>query len=148
MNLRHFTLDLGRAVQFWHCFVPGEPQPKERARRGRGGRWYTPKNTERAERDLAWQVRAAFPSLRVNGLALFGLRCIFYCAAKNPPDKDNLTKLVQDALAGLVWVNDRQVREGYELVLPASAFQSASFKAPGTEILFYELDPKTAKEGR
>lgn len=45
--------------------VPGPPRPKQRARRGTGGRWYTPAQTRDYERHVAM---CAYLALRDQGL--------------------------------------------------------------------------------
>lgn len=88
--------------------VAGKPQPKQRARAGKGGRHYTPKSTrayERLVRETAclyvpngWQLEGAF---RVDLVCTFDdYRC---------RDADNVLKSVGDALNGIAWGDDRQV---------------------------------------
>lgn len=85
--------------------LEGPPQSKQRARRGKGGHWYTPRATRDAELAAAWQLRrlGRFP-------ANVALACVFYMPTRRPCDGDNLLKLVLDAgtKAG-IWHDDRQV---------------------------------------
>lgn len=94
--------------------VLGNPQPKERARRGKSksGKvvWYTPKRTvdyEAAVRNVArlavprgWPMTAAY-SLTVTAWLPDGRH----------RDGDNILKAVGDALQGVLYDNDRRVVE-------------------------------------
>ena len=91
--------------------VPGKPQPKQRARMGKGNRWYTPASTVAFET----QVRnAAFIRMATRGVLKewtgdlhLTVRCYFPDARRR--DADNVLKAVQDALNGFVYVDDSQV---------------------------------------
>lgn len=99
----------------WTCWIPGTPVPKARPRFRRlpGGQivTYTPARSRAWECHVAAVVRAAWdataPALRpdpVTGLALrfFG---------PERADIDNLAKAVMDALHGVLYVNDRAIRD-------------------------------------
>lgn len=106
--------------------IPGVPQHKERARRGKGGRWYTPDATASGEQRLraAWlQQRKGSPW---TGPVSVVVRAYFTPPPSwprwrreaaireewphlNKPDGDNLFKLVADALNGHAWLDDSQV---------------------------------------
>lgn len=91
--------------------IDGKPQGKQRARRGKGGRWYTPRET------VAFEARvrnAAFIEMVAGGIGkryedpvVLGVRCYFPDARLR--DGDNVLKAIQDALNGLVYVDDHQV---------------------------------------
>ncbi len=108
--------------------VPGNPIPKERPRVV-GRRAYTPKRTRDAE---AWVRLHARALPCVEGPIRLGLA--FFRKDAVPCDIDNLAKLVQDALNGAAWVDDRQI-----LVLSAS--KDIDRQNPRTEITVEELTP-------
>lgn len=124
--------------------VPGEPHAKERARGGQG-RFYTPKDTVIAEetvRQYAELARAQKKLTAVSGNFWFG--ATFYLGMKpskrgwklaHNPDLDNLVKLVQDAINGVFWLDDRQVR-GY---LPGTK-KVIAYKFPQTIIVIAHED--------
>ena len=92
--------------------VPGPPRPKERARRGKGGRWYTPRATTAFEAAVGWAARAAGarrPSWPCAGPVRLTLRLWF--GDRRRRDADNVAKAVQDALNGIAWLDDCQVVE-------------------------------------
>lgn len=107
--------------------IPGQPIPNARARRGRGGNWYTPPATaEYRERvRVGWMVHGR----RNFGAAPLEVSAEFVFAhspsnlrkdgtpRKGAPsipnaDADNLVKGALDALQGLAFDNDRQVDLG------------------------------------
>lgn len=90
--------------------VPGPPQPKQRARRGKGGRWYTPAPTrryEKAVRDVAELLMGA--SWRKDGV--FRLTVHAVAGTHRRFDCDNVLKAVSDALNGVGYEDDNQVTE-------------------------------------
>lgn len=106
--------------------VPGNPVPKERPRFN-GRIAYTPKKTRDAE---DW-IRAHCNRLP----CLTGplkLRIAFFRKDAQPCDLDNLAKLVQDALNGRAFKDDRQI-----VVLAAS--KEIDRKRPRTEIEIEEI---------
>ncbi len=107
-----------------------EPQPRPRfVRMGAGVRTYTPKAAEawkRHVRHAAWH-EAAMAALPLD--AALDLTLLFYLphpdgwpkwkatmaqagtvAHTSKPDADNLAKAVMDALTGVLWADDAQVR--------------------------------------
>lgn len=103
--------------------IPGEPQPKERARGGQG-RFYTPASTVAAEKTVKEYGAMVARRYRRNGTwayptrELFWVGCVFYLGctvskngfkARNA-DLDNLLKLTLDGLKGCFWFDDNQVR--------------------------------------
>lgn len=89
--------------------VPGRPIPKARARRGKGGHFYTPDKTRRYEDDVAWYARLAKVKFtgRVKVSAEFHQRRPF-------TDGDNCMKSLLDGLQkGGMLRNDVDVCEFY-----------------------------------
>ena len=107
--------------------VAGRPVPKARARRGAGGHWYTPaRSAGYADRvaNQAWVARKAYEGsaktwgarkVKVPTLWPRWADCsvviVAYLAGRYGMDTDNLAKQVLDACQGILWENDRQVRE-------------------------------------
>lgn len=92
--------------------VQGEPVSKSRAKlrilpNGRVTS-YTPSGTVAAEREIALLAQAA--GYRPKGGVDFAVRVEFRMASWQRRDLDNLLKLVMDALTGIVWADDSQVR--------------------------------------
>mgnify|MGYP001612237072 CR=1 FL=1 len=103
-----------RRVRFW---VPGDPAALARARVGRRGHWYTPRESVDAEQQvgLAWLATGGKPFGPHIPLAI---HVEAYCRRpkkpKHPfpsrPDADNVAKLVSDALERVgAYGNDSQV---------------------------------------
>jgi len=88
--------------------VQGPPQPKQRARSGKGGRHYTPAATVRYE-----SVVRAIGSLRkppgwpMDGI--YHLTVVACFADRRPRDIDNVVKAVSDALNRVAFDDDNQV---------------------------------------
>jgi Holliday junction resolvase RusA-like endonuclease len=121
-----------------HLVVPGEPVPKARARtfydpRVRRIISKTPARTAAAEQRIAITLRAARPGFRLSPTARFSIGARFYLGGTGRGDIDNYLKLLCDALTGLVWSNDRQVRrvEYAELI--------DNCEQPRTEIMVWEI---------
>ena len=88
--------------------VAGPPQPKQRARSGKGNRHYTPAETvryERAVKAVASLTRP--PSWRTDGE--YHLFVVAYFADRRPRDVDNVVKSVSDALNKVAFDDDNQV---------------------------------------
>ena len=98
--------------------VPGKPQPKQRARKGVGGRFYTPKETREYEarvKSCAWAAMAQAGLLRRGAWPLdarYRVSVVIYPANARVPDGDNVLKAVQDGLNGLAWSDDRRSKMG------------------------------------
>ena len=112
--------------------VPGKPQPKQRARRGRGGVWYTPKRTKDFERLVA---------------EMFVLRChrhppwtgdvglgVTAYGAHHAADASNILKAVEDALNGIAYKDDVQVQRTHAEKHPVDA------RGPRTVVVLWRLD--------
>lgn len=106
--------------------IPGNPVPKERPRVV-NGRAYTPKRTQQAEQWVRLHARA-LPCLG----GPLRVRLAFYRQNAVPCDLDNLAKLVQDALNGHAYEDDRQI-----VVLAAS--KEIDRDNPRTEIEIEEV---------
>jgi Holliday junction resolvase RusA-like endonuclease len=96
--------------------IPGEPVPKSRARVrliGHGENKkvtsYTPQHTVLAQQAVTNAVRAVYQEAPV-GEHDFSVALHFSMASWQRRDVDNLAKLVLDAITGVVWVDDSQVR--------------------------------------
>lgn len=121
--------------------VPGEPTPKARARVVRG-RTYTPERTRLAQEAVGWEARREYALSIAGGLwwqvdaaNRYGLLVRAYCKSKRTlnSDEDNFLKLVQDALEGIVWANDRQVFDGHCIKYPVT-------DNPRTEIQIWRME--------
>ena len=89
--------------------VPGCPRPKERARRGKGGGWYTPRRTSAYEDAVGWAARGA--GCRKPRDGRFRVKLDLWFPDHRRVDADNCCKSVLDALNGIVWRDDSQVVE-------------------------------------
>jgi Holliday junction resolvase RusA-like endonuclease len=91
--------------------VPGKPQPKQRARRGKGGRWYTPSATADYEALVREHASEAFGALAepwpVDVRYRLEVWCYFPDARHR--DADNVLKAVADALNELAYRDDSQI---------------------------------------
>lgn len=113
------------AIQF---FVAGEPRAKARARVTRHGT-FTPKATRDAEAQIVVDFWKAYPGhLPWDGDV--SLSVTFYRGTKRRVDVDNLLKLVQDALNGVVFVDDAQI-----VTLTARKCGAVGDEVPGTWIV-------------
>lgn len=88
--------------------VEGPPASKARPRFARGGRVYTPKESEAAESAMAAALRSAIDGRPFASNVALG--CVFFRPNRQRIDTDNMLKLVMDAgtKAG-VWADDSQV---------------------------------------
>lgn len=89
--------------------VRGMPQPKQRARKGAGGKWYTPHETVMAERDIGWAFRASARTHRGLPGECYGVMVIIDVPGAKHVDLDNCVKLVLDGLNKVAWPDDNQV---------------------------------------
>lgn len=89
--------------------IPGKPRPQERPLVLRSGWAIDRPASKAAKRDIA---HIALCSRQAHRLSILGgdvrVKAIFY-GAHGSADIDNLTKLVLDALKGIIWHDDRQV---------------------------------------
>lgn len=115
--------------------VPGRPKGKGRARTPRdGGRPYTPERTVAAEREIATEYRlAARGTPLMTGTIALSIEAVFRVPKSwnkadreaalageleytGKPDRDNIEKLVKDALNEVAWMDDAQVNRGPPVV--------------------------------
>ena len=90
--------------------VEGKPQPKQRARRGKGGRWYTPPETRQYQRAVAWAATvaaSAHPRWSLHGS--FELHVRMFMPDRRRRDADNVVKAISDSLNGVAFTDDAQV---------------------------------------
>jgi len=116
----------GLMNKIYYFTVAGRATGKERARRGRGGHFYTPQKTRDYEKKVQNCFRELYPLLNDDEhrwkLELWvnkeGVTVRASAIGKNEPkyvgaDGDNILKIVQDALQGLLWKNDGQITEAH-----------------------------------
>lgn len=94
--------------------IPGEPQVKRRPRFGKG-RTYTDPGTLAAEEKIAWAFRAKAGVWRPRP-DMLTMDIVFYVGTRRHRDRDNLTKLVQDALNGVAYTDDHQITSGSDRI--------------------------------
>lgn len=88
--------------------VPGEPVPKARPRLARGHTHTAPRTVE-AEKKVQSYLKVAYPRLQPSE-GPFRVTLEFQFKGVGRGDWDNYAKLVCDALNGIVWQDDRQIR--------------------------------------
>lgn len=109
--------------------MDGIPAPKERARKGSRGHFYTPSKTRKRENDLGWLANTAMRGrqiitgpVSVTILAVFPVPASWSRAKRagallgaihhtSKPDADNVWKLATDALNRIVFKDDAQACE-------------------------------------
>jgi Holliday junction resolvase RusA-like endonuclease len=89
--------------------VEGKPQGKQRPRRGRNGRFYTPKETKAYERAVARSFVAAAGGIRPHYCGPVELEVVCYFSDRRRRDLDNVLKAVADALNGVAYGDDSQI---------------------------------------
>jgi Holliday junction resolvase RusA-like endonuclease len=134
---------MNRTVQFT---VPGAPQPKQRARQGNGGHWYTPEETRKYEAAVGVHgviARMKGGWVKADPSMGFEVWINVYFPDQRGRDIDNVAKSVLDALNLDVWKDDRQV---VRLVVE----RHLDRVAPRTEIAITRMEPLTlsARGGR
>ena len=94
--------------------VPGNPVPKARARKGKGGHWHTPQKTIDYEQCIAWTARgAAIAPVHLRWPIDAEYRVTATCYFKDHRTRDviNVLMSVCDALKGVLYKDDVQVGE-------------------------------------
>jgi Holliday junction resolvase RusA-like endonuclease len=127
----HFEMkiDLSRIVL--KVCIPGEPQAWERAGRNGSRSFDTPAN-KAAKLTIRQYVMLANPRLKPDCQNRFG-KIFLFATHKWNTDEDNYAKLVNDAVKGLVWKDDRQADESYVRVARGPNV------IPQTQLIFYTL---------
>jgi crossover junction endodeoxyribonuclease RusA len=99
--------------------IPGEPVPWQRVKRAADGHAYVPDETRRFKQKV--QMCALTSGVRrINGAVHMGF--VFYVSkpptfTKRDGDGDNLQKSVMDALNGVAYGDDSQVKSWQGLIL-------------------------------
>ena len=89
-------------------FIPGQPVPSERVRRGKGNRFYMPKRSA----DYRKHIIEHLPDALLKAAPVKTPVCLiafFDREGNRKCDIDNLVKAIQDALLGVVYTDDSQV---------------------------------------
>jgi Holliday junction resolvase RusA-like endonuclease len=90
--------------------IMGPPVPKERARRGKGGHWFTPKKTRAYEALVGMAAMAKKSLVRDWPMdAEYMLHVRLYFPNHRRRDADNVIKSVQDGLRGVLYHDDHRV---------------------------------------
>lgn len=119
--------------------IPGPPVPTARARRGRGGHWYTPQRTADAEKAVADACKAVMRGRTYRGPV--ALAIVFWRPDRRRLDLDNLTKTVMDgATNGDVWDDDSQV-------VAQVAIVELDAESPRTEIAMCSVESRLREVG-
>ena len=91
-------------VKLWFS---GNPIPKGRPRLGFMG-YYTPKRTVGWEETVGWQARDQWERRPL--LGDLGIKMLFYRENRRKVDLDNLEKAMLDALEGILYQDDSQIK--------------------------------------
>ena len=119
--------------------VPGKPQPKQRARKGRGGRWYTPEETVAFEKRVAEHFKmVAGKHEPWTGDVLVGVTAY---GAHHAADSSNIRKAVEDGLNKVAYRDDVQIVDGYDGKRPAGD------EGPRTVIVVMKLEQGGRADG-
>jgi crossover junction endodeoxyribonuclease RusA len=86
--------------------VNGNPVPKKRPRKGRGGHFYTPGATREWEEAVGWAYKEAGGQMLEGDIAV---SCWFFRGDRRRADIDNLLKSVLDGLNGVAFEDDDRV---------------------------------------
>lgn len=85
--------------------IPGEPRVQKRHRDRKGGGKFDPSAKDK-ESFLVQAMAQCRPDEPLEG----PLNLVVFCYGKTPGDWDNYGKFVSDALAGIYYANDKQIR--------------------------------------
>lgn len=95
--------------------VPGKPVPKQRARMGRGGHWFTPAPTRAYESTVRVYAMRACAEHRITTGRLWPLGARYEIDVlatwgdNRQRDLDNLLKSICDGGNGVLWADDSQI---------------------------------------
>jgi Holliday junction resolvase RusA-like endonuclease len=89
--------------------VEGAPRPKARARRGAGGRWYTPQATRDYEEAVGIAARGSGAREPLKGAVRLSID--LWLPDRRRRDVDNCAKSICDALNGIAYQDDSQIVE-------------------------------------
>lgn len=106
------------------------PVPKGRPRFGRG-RVYTPHETTQFETSVRWLLRQQKAPMLTGRLAVDAT----FWIGSQLADGDNYMKALLDAMQGICYANDRQVREHHCYLLDATADAK-----PHISVMIWQLD--------
>jgi Holliday junction resolvase RusA-like endonuclease len=131
--------------------VPAVPVAQPRQRHNHRGHCYVPKTHPvwAFKQEVALAARAAYQGPPLEGPVWMHLVLVFprpqrliWKTRPMPrqwhfvkPDRDNSEKSVQDALNGIIWVDDSQVCDG-----PITKFIAAGDEQPHVEVMVKPLD--------
>lgn len=91
--------------------IYGDPVGKERPRRGKFGRFYTPPKTKKYQKQIALNYMVIFGGLKFPAETKLYMKLRIYFRSKIHPDPDNVCKLVKNVLEGVAYKNDKYVCE-------------------------------------
>lgn len=128
-------------LEIW---ISGNPVPKGRPRSVliRGAvRNLTPKKTRQAEKAIAIQVKQALGSKwKLDTSSDWYVYYAFHCSSRVRGDGDNLQKLVQDALQGVLFADDRRIVEWHGKIV------SEASQRPGILILAWRIERQNGRK--
>ena len=88
--------------------VPGRPRGKERPRMGRNGKFYTPRTTREYEETVAWFAKTAYKGEPTKDPVRLDMTIR---SSKSKADTSNILKSIEDGMNGIVYVDDKQIKE-------------------------------------
>jgi Holliday junction resolvase RusA-like endonuclease len=120
---------MGEAVSGLRFVVPGKPQPKQRARRGNCGTWYTPKETAVFETHVRLAALVEMTAQGIGkgwtGPVTLTVHCYYPNARRY--DADNVLKSVSDSINRFVYEDDSQI-------VSATVTKAVDRERPRTEV--------------
>lgn len=117
-----------------HFVIYGEPKSKERPRVSKTGNVYTPKTTRDSEKEIVATYLDKCGDVYFEKTV--ELRVSFFLGNKRARDGDNMLKLVQDALNGVAYPDDKQIRS-----IRVTIWNTTKERAR-TEVSLYEIEDK------